>query len=178
MNIKYAILGFLSWHPFTGYDLKKVFTDSEFIYWSGNNNQIYRTLMQLNREELVTNEVHHQDNYPSRKVYTITEKGLAELREWILSSPELPQLRNTFLIQLSWADQLEHSELDSLLGKYEYEIHMQLLMRQERDRRGSANPARTPREAYLWDMIFQNWITSYENELSWVHKVRKELAEM
>ena len=133
--------------------------------------------MQLNREELVTNEVHHQDNYPSRKVYTITEKGLAELREWVLSSPELPQLRNTFLIQLSWADQLEPSELDSLLDKYEYEIHMQLLMRQERDRRGSTSPARTPREAYLWDMIFQNWIISYEDELAWVRKLRKELAE-
>ena len=177
MNIKYAILGFLSWRPFTGYDIKKVFTESEFIYWSGNNNQIYRTLMQLHREELVTNEVQYQENYPPRKVYTITDKGLDELREWVLSSPELPQIRNTFLIQLAWADQLESSELDSLLEKYEYEIQMQLLMRQERERRGSANPARTPREAYLWDMIFQNWIITYENELAWVRKLRSELKE-
>ena len=175
MNIKYAILGFLSWQTFTGYDLKKVFTDSEFIYWSGNNNQIYRTLMEIQREGLVTSEVQHQENYPSRKVYTITQEGLSELRNWVLSTPELPQIRNTFLIQLAWADQLQSDELDELLDKYEYEINMQLLMRQERDRRGREKPARTQREEYIWKMIFENWVTSYENELAWVRKLRKEL---
>lgn len=177
MNIKFAILGFLSWQPLTGYDLKKVFADSVFVYWSGNNNQIYRTLMQLHKEDLVTNEVQHQENYPSRKIYTITEKGLNELREWVLSSPELPEIRNTFLIQLAWADQLQPNELDSLLEKYEYEVQMQLLMGQERIRRRRVNPARSPREAYLWDKIFENWIDSYENELSWARKVRNELND-
>ena len=42
MTIKYAILGLLSWKPFSGYDLKKIFVDSASLYWSGNNNQIYR----------------------------------------------------------------------------------------------------------------------------------------
>ena len=40
MAIRYAILGLLSWRPFTGYDLKKMIGDSVFLYWSGNNNQI------------------------------------------------------------------------------------------------------------------------------------------
>ena len=42
MSIHHAILGLLSWKPHTGYDLKKVFEDSAFMHWSGNNNQIYR----------------------------------------------------------------------------------------------------------------------------------------
>ncbi|RPI32756.1 MAG: DUF4180 domain-containing protein, partial [Chloroflexota bacterium] len=42
MDIKFAILGYLSWRPFSGYDLKKLFADSAAFYWSGNNNQIYR----------------------------------------------------------------------------------------------------------------------------------------
>ena len=57
MNIRYAILGFLSWKPLSGYDLKKMFVESVFIYWSGNNNQIYKELIQLTREEMVTNEI-------------------------------------------------------------------------------------------------------------------------
>ncbi len=177
MDIKYAILGFLSWKPSSGYDLKKIFAESVFIPWSGNNNQIYRTLLQLQRDELVTSEVHYQETYPPRKVYTINEKGLSELRNWVGSSPELPQLKNPFLIQLAWADQLEHDELDTLLEKYEYEVNMQLLMGQERIRRGNIKPGRTPREDYLWDMIFENWATSYEDELRWIRKLRLELNE-
>ena len=90
MSIKFAILGLLSWKPSTGYDLKKVFEESSAMYWSGNNNQIYKSLVQLLDEGLVTNEIRHQDSSPSKKVYTITDEGLAELREWTLSLPEAP----------------------------------------------------------------------------------------
>jgi len=37
--------------------------------------------------------------------------------------------------------------------------------------------ARTPRERYLWEMISENWIASYETELAWVRKLRKDLPE-
>lgn len=132
--------------------------------------------MQLHRDELVTIEVQHQENYPSRKVYTITDKGLSELRDWVLSSPQLPELRNSFLIQLAWADQLDSSELASMLEKYEYEVQIQLIMCRERIRRQTVNPARTERETYLWSMIFENWLVSYESELAWVQRLHSELS--
>ena len=83
MSIKYAILGLLSWKSLSGYDLKKMIADSAALYWSGNNNQIYKTLVQLLDEELVTSEVHYQENLPPRKVYTINEKGQDELKKWV-----------------------------------------------------------------------------------------------
>ncbi len=177
MNVRYAILGFLSWRPLTGYDLKKMFVGSLFIHWSGNNNQIYRALVELHREGLVTNEVQHQEKSPSRKIYTITGKGLSELRQWTLSSPEPLQCRNTFLIQLAWADQLEPDELDELLEKYEHEIYMQSLMTQEQKRRRLLDPARTNREAYLWEMIAENRVSAYENELEWIRELRTGLEK-
>ena len=147
MTIKYAILGYLSWRPLSGYDLKKIFMDSVTLYWSGNNNQIYRALVELHDEGLVTIEVQHQEHLPSRKVYTITGQGQAALREWVLSSPELPQFRNTFLIQLSWVDRLAPAELDGLLAAYEHALDVQLLTLREQERRGeTVRPARTPRE--------------------------------
>lgn len=178
MNVKYAILGFLSWQSFSGYDLKKLFIDSLFIFWSGNNNQIYRTLVQLAKEGLVSVVIQNQESGPSRKIYTITEKGRAELRLWVMTSPELPQLRNTFLVQLAWADQLNSGELDVLLEKYEYEVEMQLALYQEKKRRNQINPSRTKREQFLWDSISNNVIESFENELAWVNKLRSELSEM
>jgi DNA-binding PadR family transcriptional regulator len=177
VTIQYAILGFLSWRPFAGYDLKKIFADSAAFHWSGNNNQIYTTLVQLHREGLVTSEVQHQEHRPSRKVYTITAKGLSELKEWLLSAPELPEIRNSFLVQLAWADLLEPDELDTLLEKYEHEVQMQLLMYEEQQRRGSVNPARTPRETHLWNMIAENYLAVYRNELAWVRRLRRELSE-
>lgn len=177
MTIKYAILGFLSWQSLTGYDLKKMFTGSTAFYWSGNNNQIYKTLVQLLEKGMVTNEVQYQENSPPKKIYTITGQGLAALKEWVLSAPQPPELRNTFLIQLAWADQLKHWELETLLEKYETEVEQQLLMEREKNRRGSIAPQRNPREAYLWKMISANIISSYENELNWVRRLRKELNE-
>jgi PadR family transcriptional regulator AphA len=178
MSIKYAILGFLSWRPLTGYDLKKMFSDSTFIYWSGNNNQIYRTLVALHKEGLVSGEVEIQASGPARKIYTITQAGQADLRQWTLSAPELPQLRNTFLIQLAWADQLSAEELDGLLATYENEVHMQMLMSQEEKRRQRVNPGRSARETCLWAMISDNWIAFYENELNWIQKLRGELDKL
>jgi PadR family transcriptional regulator, regulatory protein AphA len=178
MNIKHAMLGFLSWQSFTGYELKKLFASSIAFYWSGNNNQIYRTLVEMHREELVDVEVRQQENYPAKKVYAITEKGRSELRKWILSDPELPQLRNTFLIQLAWADGLEGAELDGLLSRYEGEVGGQLLMFREQERRELINPSRSARETYLWKMISANWERYYENEIEWVRSLRRGLAEL
>ena len=93
MSIKYAILGILSWKPVTGYELKKIFEDCSFMYWSGNNNQIYKALTKMHDEALVTSEVIHQDSSPSKKIYTITEEGLEELKDWVLSSPEAPEVK-------------------------------------------------------------------------------------
>ena len=178
MSIRYAILGFLSWTPQSGYDLKKLFEESSVFHWSGNNNQVYRTLVELHNEGFVTQEVQQQTDYPARKIYTITEKGLAELNQWVLSEPELPQIKSSFLVQLAWADQLKSDELDDLLRKYETEIHDQLVIVQEHKRRNTTSPQRTRREAYLWGAIMDNKISFYENELNWVRNVRETLSEM
>ncbi len=177
MTIQYAILGLLSWRPSSGYDLKKVFADSAAFYWSGNNNQIYRTLLQLQSEGLVTHETQYQESLPARKIYTITAKGLATLRQWLLTTPGLPEFRSTFLVQLAWADLLNDAELDALLAAYEEEVRVQVLMRQEQARRQDPSPARSRREAYLWEMISRNVVTAYENELRWVREVRAGLSQ-
>jgi PadR family transcriptional regulator AphA len=176
MSIQYAILGLLSWRPAAGYDLKKLIADSSAFYWSGNNNQIYKSLLQLHAEGLVTSQVLHNDNTPTRKVYSITEAGLSALRKWILSAPQPPESRNTFLIQLAWADRLDDEELGGLIERYEHEVQMQLLMQREKARRGIPAPGRTPREVTLWNMIADNSVTNHESELKWIRRLRKELG--
>jgi PadR family transcriptional regulator, regulatory protein AphA len=176
MSIRYAILGYLSWRPLSGYDIKKLLEESPHFHWSGNNNQVYRTLVELHQEEMLACQVQPQQHLPARKVYTITEKGRADLRQWLLSAPELPQLRSSFLVQLAWADQLAPAELDRLLARYEHEMQMQAVMCQEQARREQAYPARTGREERLWRAIAEHHCGFYAAELAWVQALRRDLA--
>jgi hypothetical protein len=63
--------------------------------------------------------------------------------------------------------------LNTLLFAYENQIKMQIILQKEKQRRGTFSPARTKREIYLWDMIHENIIQSYENELTWLEKLRQ-----
>ena len=107
------------------------------------------------------------------------------------SSPEAPQLKQLFFIQLAWADLLEPAELDALLKQYEGEVQMQLHLLetisppespaiQRKPRSDYIDPAnaRTAREAILWTMIQQSRRSFYENELAWVKKLRETLTNL
>ncbi len=177
MTINYAILGIISYQPMTGYDLKKIIQDSTFMHWSGNNNQIYKALVLLLEDGFVTNEVVYQDGSPAKKIYTITQAGLDELKEWSVSTPETLELKKSFLVQLAWADLLSNDRLQEMLAKYENEIRLQLIINREKTRRGNGFAARSEREALLWRMIDENILSSYQNELEWIENVRKQMAE-
>jgi PadR family transcriptional regulator AphA len=123
--------------------------------------------------------VQQPERGPSRKVYTLTAQGAAELNTWLATTaPEPPHFRNTLLLQLAWGDQLPPEALDALLAQYEDEVQTQLLMVRERQQRGSISPARTWRETYLWRRIVDDWTGFYENELAWVRKTREGLREL
>jgi len=97
------------------------------------------------------------------------------MKDWVLSSPEPPEFKKMFLIQLAWADQLNSEELNKLLTEYENEIRMQILLQKEKRCRDIFSPDRTSREKYLWDMIYGNIVSSYKNELNWIQKLCNEL---
>jgi DNA-binding PadR family transcriptional regulator len=178
MSIQNAILGLLSWRPATGYDLKKAMEASSSMYWSGNNNQIYKSLVQLQAEGLVTNEAEHREGAPSRKVYSVTQRGQEALSNWVRSEPEPPECRKAFLVQLAWADRLDTQELDSLLKTYEGELQMRLVIEAERMRRGLESPGRTTRETLLWKLIEENAVMSLSSEIEWTRLARERLASM
>ncbi len=174
MKIEYAILGLLSWKPLTGYDMKKIVQESPYIYWSGNNNQIYKGLIQLEKEGLVICKVIHQENAPSKKEYEITELGIETLNNWIKSQDfEMPEFKKTFLVQLSWSAKLEKSELDLLLGQYKSKIEEIVAMYKEIKRRKKYFPERSEKESYIWNMLYDNMIQTYEAELTWVENFKQ-----
>lgn len=172
MSIKHAILGMLSYKNLTGYDLKKIMQNATFMPWSGNNNQIYKALLDLDNDDFVTSEVCHQESSPSKKIYTITQAGIAELKKWSQSIPEALETKKTFLVQLAWADLLNDEELEALLCRYEQEIKGQIFIEQTNSQKGFFKEGRTSRETAIWELISENTLLTYQSELEWINKAK------
>lgn len=178
MSINYAILGILSYKPMAGYDLKKVIQDSSFMHWSGNNNQIYKSLTELLDKGLVTSEVKHQESSPTKKIYEITSEGLAALKEWVLSPAEPSEIKKPFLVQIAWAKELNTNELNMILDEYENQVKMQLLMEQSNKKNTNFLPDRTVLETTIWSFINDNIRRTYENELVWIQELRSAITDI
>lgn len=176
MSINYAILGLLSYKSMTGYDLKKIIQDSEFLPWSGNNNQIYKALSELHGKGMVTNEVIHQESSPTKKIYTITSEGLAALKEWVLSPVESSEIKKPFLVHLAFAKQLDMNELNDLIDGYEKQVEIQLLMLQNYKQDADFLSGSTELETTVWSFINDNIRRTYETELNWIKDLRKAVA--
>jgi DNA-binding PadR family transcriptional regulator len=102
---KQVALGFLTWRPMSGYDVKKIVEQSVSNFWSESFGQIYPTLRALVREGLASTVPTDVKGLRRRQVYAITEKGRAALRQW-LEDPITPgPLRNELLLKLFFARQ-------------------------------------------------------------------------
>ena len=178
MSINYVILGYLSWQPLSGYDIKKIIAESETLPWSANNNQIYKALIKLHRDNYVSKDVEEQVGSPNRHVYAITDVGLEALKTWVLSAPEPPQTKKPFLNQLLWADRLSNQELDDLLAAYLNSVGEKLFFLRVQADKKPHMPERSTRESYLWAMVHKNWINQCELELQWVRQMRQELTAL
>ncbi|MBB3110052.1 DNA-binding PadR family transcriptional regulator [Paenibacillus phyllosphaerae] len=176
MSINHVLLGVLSGQSCTGYELKKIMQDSPLMPWSGNNNQIYKSLVELHDRGLVTSEIQHQESSPTKKRYTITVSGLAELKQWVLGECEAPTFRKLTLLQLQFSDQLSDDELESLLRRYEDELEAELHLHQEKSRRAPIAAELHPRSRVIHQLIHENVASFYIQERQWVQRLRLELS--
>ena len=101
MSLKFAVLGLLADSPQTGYDLKKVFDGSVGYFWQAKFQQIYGELRRLEREGLVEKRDVPQVGRPTKKVYSITEKGQAALDAWLDTPSSLTAVRDEFLVKVA-----------------------------------------------------------------------------
>ena len=177
MSLELTILGFLSWNPQSGYDLKKCFTGVDFIPWSGNNNQIYRTLIRLNSEGLVTSTLEQPKSGPAKKIYSLTDKGYTALKTELLAMPELEQIKSTFLVQLAFTEILETRLILQLLQDYGNLVSEREVILTEEFRRKTGFPERSERERLIWKSITTRRLKALEEEKLWASELRTALEE-
>lgn len=177
MSLKHVILGFVDMVPLSGYDLKNMFDSSVQFYWSATHTQIYRTLDDMLQDGLVSFEIVQQTERPNKKVYSITDKGRAELRQWLETSFDLPTFHHPLLVRLAWCDRLENAQIESILRDYIQKLEERLALYASENQQQVNQYARTDREAFLWQMILDNGIQFYRGELVWAEKMLADLAQ-
>jgi PadR family transcriptional regulator AphA len=89
-----ALLGLLSIHPMSGYDMRQLIPGSIGHFWSESYGQIYPALKGLTATGLVAKKTERQKGRPDRNVYSLTVAGKKELREWLGMAPveEVPRM--------------------------------------------------------------------------------------
>ena len=177
MSLDYAILGFLNYHPYTGYDLKKIFDTSIRHFWPADQSQIYRTLSKLTENGWAEMEKVPQDDRPDRKVYHITETGRAALREWVAGPPPMGEPRSAPLIQVFFSGQLSDEEI---LTKFEsYAAIMCAILNQYDQVPPQLGPFEqeipSAREHFFWMLTLENGIRNMRANLEWAESVIERL---
>ena len=177
MSLEYALLGFLNYHPCTGYDLKKIFDTSVRHFWPADQSQIYRTLARLTEQGFAEMEKVPQEDRPDRKVYHITEAGRAELLKFLSGPPPMGEPRSASLIQVFFAGLLSDEEI---LAKFEgYAAIMRMILGQYDQVPEMIHPFQkeipSPREHFFWLLTLDNGIRNMRANLEWAENVMEQI---
>ena len=111
----FAILQLLSRMSASGYDLKDRFQSSLGRGWHAYDTQIYRELKRLEANGYTTGELAKGRSGPQRRIYTITERGVEALREWLASPLDVSKLKDEFMLRVWTLDLFEPGEARAFL---------------------------------------------------------------
>ena len=110
------MLGFLTWGPMSGYDIKKAIEGSISNFWRESYGQIYPILKRIEAEGLATCSRRASEGGRDRNVYSITEAGRADLQRWLSDPTPPPRLRNELLLKLFFG---RRGDLSAHIGRLE-----------------------------------------------------------
>jgi PadR family transcriptional regulator AphA len=126
--ITYGTLGLLAlWGPLSGYDLKHLFDHILAPMWGAAQSQIYKELRRMQALGWVDMRREEQESRPDRKIYSITEKGQAALRQWQSQPPGVFQLRDELLLKVFYGAFAAPADLAQHLRASIVEHEMRLL---------------------------------------------------
>ncbi len=109
MNVRTLCLAILHFSEATGYEIKKMSTEEHFSFFvDASFGSIYPALSRLQDDGCVTVREEFESGKPSRKVYSITDKGREELHESLRVLPRRDSFKSS---EIEMLDQvLEHCD--------------------------------------------------------------------
>lgn len=112
---RYVILGLLAHEPLAGYDIKKRIEQRISSFYDISYGQIYPELARMEEQGLVAKKVESGEKKPDRKVFSITQKGRDELRQWVSKPVEEEKVHYEILLKLFFGSQIPvHDNLHNI----------------------------------------------------------------
>lgn len=116
MSLDNAILGWLATGPGSGYDLVRQMNLGLSWFWGASHSQIYPRLKELEANGLITSEAVTVGTKLEKRVYTITDAGLAAVNQWASEPPTYPPNRDAERLKLIFND---HGDLKAMRTHFE-----------------------------------------------------------
>ena len=114
-KLSYGLLSLLSTQSLTGYDLKLRINK----FWRSTHSAIYPLLSELEEEGYVECELIHQDRKPDKKIYRLTEEGIALLHKWFTDETGDTVVRDEATLKLYCMQFMGPHEVENLLNEIE-----------------------------------------------------------
>ena len=172
-NTAYAVLGLLAFgQELSGYDLKQWADNLRFFYWSPAHSQIYAELRRLEARGLATSRQVPQTHRPDKRLYRITQAGLAEARRWLGQDPiEPPVLKHSIVLRLFFGHLTQPERLITILNEYAASLEQSLAeLTAVREGLGDSEQFRFPALCAEWGQAY------YQAELTIARQLAKQLA--
>jgi DNA-binding PadR family transcriptional regulator len=116
VSLRYALLGFLTTEPASGYQLAQEFGESMGWFWYASHSQIHPELQRLEEQGLARSEV--SGGGRGKRIYSITERGVAELERWLAEETDYPPIRDPERIRLIFLDMLSVEDIRKHLEQH------------------------------------------------------------
>lgn len=146
-TLKYAILGLINRQAMTGYDLMKTFNLELVNFWHAKHSQLYPELKKLTDEGLITYETVLQGKKLEKKLYSITEHGKKDFKNWLAKKNLLePTPKDIFRLKAYFIESMSKEEI---LKHFYY----QLDQRQEKLKKLEETMSQHPYSKVISDVI-------------------------
>lgn len=122
-NLYLSLLGFFINKPSYGYELYKYITKetSFFKIWYLKQSQFYGFLERLFQEGFLSPKLIEGEQYPDRKLFTITETGIQQLNNWITAPVKRGrEMRQEFIAKLFIAQNYYEEKIELLVENQMY----------------------------------------------------------
>jgi PadR family transcriptional regulator, regulatory protein AphA len=116
MNLRFALLATLSAGPRSGYDLMQRFDGTVAFVWHAPHSQIYPELRRMEQAGLIAADEVPRGPKGTKRVYRLTDAGMAELRAQASQVTPLGRERDPTRL---WAAYLEFADADAIIAQLE-----------------------------------------------------------
>lgn len=125
MSLRSALLSLLSAEPMSGYDLERVLNETSGFVWTAQSSQIYPTLRQMERDQLIEAEEQRTGDR-ARRVYRLRKEGVEILERWVAEPVVYGPERDVAHLKASLLNLLTLDQAESLfrshVGHYRHRL--------------------------------------------------------